>query len=466
MGSHVPERRRARNQDVPDKAAPGLQMILGACLFLAANVLLVGVGNVSQSDEAGVAEAAEMSVADHLREARAYLANRDFLSARTMFEEVLKHGGAPVPARSIAQLGMAETYLVNKQYDAAKSEYAKVFRIDGAPRPHVQEAEQRINEIGRVVAGLPPRDPSASKTPLPEWPEPSVVLYVAPDGDDAGPGSSVQPFGTLEGARDALRRIRSEGGVAQGGAAVIVRGGHYRVVQTFTLEEEDSGTPSGPIRYCAAEGETPVFRGGIRLEGFAPVTEPSVAVRLPEEARDRVVQLDLARYGLTDLKPLRLGAFASGGGFRTYPVMELFFDGEAMPMSRWPNEGFARVADVAVKDGHTIHYRKGSKAGRLIYDGDRPERWKQEANVWLYGYWFFDWADSYERVVSIDTQRRELVLDEPYSRYGYRADAPFYALNLLCEIDMPGEWHLDSRTGILYFIRRLTLRRRSLSCLS
>ena len=291
----------------------------------------------------------------------------------------------------------------------------------------------------------------AGRAQLPESPEPAVVLYVAPDGSDAAPGTQEQPFATLERARDALRQLKQEGTLAQGGATVLVRGGHYRVTQPFTLTAEDSGTASAPVRYRAAKGETPVFSGGIRLSGFEPVTDAAILARLPEEGRGKVVQVDLAKYGVSGLKPLRLGGCNSGLGFKTHPVMELFFDGKAMPMSRWPNEGFVRVADVAVKDGHKIHGREGSKTGRIVYEGDRPARWKDEEAPLLYGYWFFDWADSYERVVSIDTEKCEIVFEEPYAGYGYRPGAPYYAVNLLCEIDMPGEWYLDRSSGLLYF---------------
>ncbi len=291
----------------------------------------------------------------------------------------------------------------------------------------------------------------AERARLPEWPLPAVVLYVAPDGSDAAPGTAEQPFATLERARDALRELKQEGRFAQGGATVVIRGGHYQVSQTFALTAEDSGEASAPIRYWAADGETPVFSGGIRVEGFAPVTGEAILARLPEEARGKVMQAGLAQFGIGELKPLRLGGFNSGLGFKTHPVMELFFDGKPMPLSRWPNEEFVRVADVVVKDGHTAHGREGSKTGRLLYEGDRPARWKDEHAVLLYGYWFWDWADSYERVASIDTEKREFVLEEPYCGYGYRAGAPYYAINVLSEIDMPGEWYLDRPNRILYF---------------
>jgi hypothetical protein len=324
-------------------------------------------------------------------------------------------------------------------------------------QPYLKKGAVFLLLLGFVLPAGVPAEPGADQPPLaepaqlPEWPEPAVVLYVAPDGSDDATGSREQPLATLEAARDALRALKGEGKLSPGGAVVYVRGGRYQVKQTFTLSAEDSGEASAPIRYSAAEGEPPVFTGGVRLDGFAPVSDEAILARLPEEARDKVVQVALEKYGITGLKPLQLGGFAGGLGFRTHPVMELFFDGKAMPMSRWPNEGFVDVADVVVKDGHAMHGREGSKTGHITYEGDRPARWVEESGLMLYGYWFFDWADSYERVQSIDLEKREIVLEAPYSGYGYRAGAPYYAVNLLAEIDMPGEWYLDRSSGVLYF---------------
>ncbi|MGI6458527.1 MAG: right-handed parallel beta-helix repeat-containing protein [Candidatus Hydrogenedentales bacterium] len=299
-----------------------------------------------------------------------------------------------------------------------------------------------------AVSEMPP---VAERTKLPAWPEPAVLLHVAPEGSNEASGTAEAPFATLEQARDTLRALKKEGRLPQGGAVVAIHGGSYRVSQTFVLSAEDSGEASAPIRYEAVDGETPVFRGGIRIDSFEPVTDEAVLSRWPEEVRGKVLQTRLAHYGIAEQKPLRLGGFNSGLGFETHPTVELFFNGEPMTLARWPNEGFVQVAGVAVEDGHSIHGLKGSKVGRLFYEGERPARWKDEPEVTLYGYWFFGWADSYERVASIDTERHEFVLEEPYCGYGYRAGAPYYALNLLSEIDMPGEWYLDRAAGILYF---------------
>jgi hypothetical protein len=292
----------------------------------------------------------------------------------------------------------------------------------------------------------------------------AAKFYVAVNGNDAWSGRRAVPnraktdgpFATLEKARDVVRQLKAGGRTPSGGITVWVRGGSYKVTQTFKLDAADSGSENSPIAYRAFKGEKPVFSGGIRVTGFQPVSDPAILARLPEESRGKVVQADLKAMGITDIPPLELGGFASGRGFRTHPVMELFFNGHALPLARWPNQGFAHVAKTG-GEPTAPGGKLDAPTGRIYYDGDRPERWKDDKDVLLYGYWYWDWADSYERVASINPEKHEIVLAPPYSKYGYPPGPygyppgqRYYALNLLSEIDMPGEWYIDRARGTLY----------------
>ncbi len=274
-----------------------------------------------------------------------------------------------------------------------------------------------------------------------------TTYYVATGGNDGWSGTldtpkadgTDGPFATLERARDEVRKLKKTPGLPEGGVTVEVRGGIYQRQRPFELAAEDSGVEGSPVVYRARAGEEVRLVGGKVVKGFAPVTDPTMLNRLDEAARGKVVQADLKALGISDFGP------PNGGG------IELFFKDRPMMPARWPNEGFAPIADIVEKDGHKIHGIPGSKVGKFVYEGDRPKRWVGEKDPWLHGYWFWDWSDQRQRIEAIDTEKRIISLAPPYHGYGYRKGQWYYAFNMLCELDSPGEWYLDRSTGVLYF---------------
>jgi hypothetical protein len=269
-----------------------------------------------------------------------------------------------------------------------------------------------------------------------------LVLFVASNGNDNWSGRIAEPdaakndgpFATLERARDEIRKIKQTGGVT-----VELRGGVYHRKQPFELDESDSGAQDAPIVYCSRKGEEVRLNGGREVTGFQPVTDPAVLERLSPEARGNVLQADLKAMGITDYGE------AKGGG------IEVFFQGKPMTLSRWPNEGFVRITDLVGGDPVDVRGTKGDKIGKFMYEGGRPKRWIGEKDVWVHGYWFWDWSDQRHKVESIDTEKRIISVVPPYHGYGYRKGQWFYAFNVLAELDVPGEWYLDRENGILYF---------------
>ncbi len=285
---------------------------------------------------------------------------------------------------------------------------------------------------------------------LAAFPGPAAELYVSTAGTDLNPGTQSKPFATLERARDEVRRLR-EADRLKGGASIWVRGGDYVRTNALELTAADSGTADAPITWRAATGENARLLGARKLAGFQPVTDPEVLARLPAASRGHVTQVDLGALGLTDF-----GKLSSRGFSRplTPSHCELFFGGRPMTLARWPNEGdWEKIAGIpesgATKDEH------GGRLGKLeegfLYDGDRPRQWRDTSDVWVHGYWSWDWANSHEHVASIDFEHRLIKTAAPYGLYGFRKGQRFYFLNLLEELDQPGEWFLDRKTGVLYF---------------
>ncbi len=275
--------------------------------------------------------------------------------------------------------------------------------------------------------------------------------FVATNGSDANPGTMSQPFASLEAARDAVRRDRAAGKIPAEGLAVVIAGGDYIRDRTLELGVEDSGAPGAAIAWRAADGGRVRLLGGRRLTGFKPVADAAVLERLDPSARGHVLQCDLAALGIREF-----GAMQSRGFGRATAAAhcELFHGGRPMTLARWPNEGtFEKIAGFPEGSGRIDEHggNLGELPGGFLYSGDRPNRWRDVSDVWVHGYWAWDWANSYERVASLDLDRHHVKTLAPHGLYGFRKGQRFYFLNLLEELDAPGEWYLDRRSGQLYF---------------
>ncbi len=264
--------------------------------------------------------------------------------------------------------------------------------------------------------------------------------WVSTTGSDADAGTREKPFATLERARDAVREA-IRGGLPKDGVTVWLRGGVYRMDKTLELDAQDSGTAGGPVVYRSAPGEEVRLVGGKQVpsDAFGPVTDPDVLERLDPAAHGKVLQVNLKAVGITDF-----GRLTRRGGIERHTLpaaLELFFNDRPMPLARWPNQGWTRIAAVA----------DGPKGERFSYEGDRPKRWRKTEDIWVHGYMNRNWCDTYENVATIDTSKREIVTREPHDYRGHKAGQRIRFLNLLEELHEPGEWYLDRMNGTLYF---------------
>ena len=263
-------------------------------------------------------------------------------------------------------------------------------------------------------------------------------LYVAPAGNDANPGTLDRPFATLSRARDAIRSIKAGGGLPSGGMNVWLRGGYYNHSSTLTLDARDAGTASAPIRYASHPGEQALVTGATRLDPswFQLVSSSSpLWNRMDSAARGNIYAVNLAAQGITNFGQLRQRGFS----MRALGPMELFVGGQPMTLARWPNQGepLARTASALSNT-------------QVVYTGSRPDRWTNARDAWVHGFWATAWADFHLPLGGVDPNSKTLNLGSAPSQYGMRDTRPYYAYNLIEELDQPGEYYLDRSSGMLY----------------
>ena len=254
-------------------------------------------------------------------------------------------------------------------------------------------------------------------------------------------------------ARSALAALKARGPLPTGGVILEITGGVYPLTSSLALTAADSGTATAPIIWRPAPGATVILSGGHALTAWQPVTDNAVAARLPLASRTQVRWADLRAAGITDFGQIEQ---------RGSPGLELFFNGHRMKLARYPNEGWILTADVPQtgeqrflegleREKRFAGVPVGRHYGRITYDGNRPATWAPTDDGYAQGYWVWDWSDSFQRIQSIDSARREITFAAPHHNYGYAPQQRFRYLNILEELDQPGEWYLDRRAGRVYF---------------
>lgn len=278
----------------------------------------------------------------------------------------------------------------------------------------------------------------------------AAEFHASLKGKDSNRGTRSSPFASLERARAAVRSLKQSSGLPVDGVTVWIHGGEYALPATFELGPDDSGESNRPVSYRAMEGEEVRLVGGRTLpaKAFQPVSAPDLLQRLDAAARSPVRCVDLRSLGITNY-----GTFPdqfSGAAL----VPELFFNDHRMMLARWPNEGWAEI-DKVIESGPAPWRKHASdKLGAFAYDGDRPARWLRAPAVWLQGYWCFDWSSETIRVLNIDTNEHRITLAKQH-HYGLGSGNSgkrrFFAVNLLEELDQPGEYFIDRDSGALFF---------------
>ena len=241
-------------------------------------------------------------------------------------------------------------------------------------------------------------------------------FYVAPTGSDRNEGTEAEPFSTLERAREAIRELKRNGKFSAHGVTVWLRKGDYVRTNAFELTAADSGTANAPISWRAFGDERVRLLGGRILAGFVAVSDAGVLSRLDEKARGHVLQLNLREQDIQNFGEMKSRGFSRGA----VSHCELFFGGRPVTLARWPNEGaWEKIAGFPETSGTSDDHggKIGDLKGGFFYGGDRPRQWKDTTDLWVHGYWAWDWANSYERVESLDPDRRLVRTAPPHGLY-------------------------------------------------
>jgi hypothetical protein len=397
--------------------------------------------------------------------AQSLLRSGETEQAAAAFRQLAEDDTAMLVHRARAMLALGDMRRDQRDYTGARREYEKMKTFFVAKHEAFRvEAIARLRDIETLADGEPFRNERQRRIDRIDSAIP--WFHVSPTGDDDNPGTAERPFQSLERARDAVRERRGTEPLPAGGVAVVLHGGVYpRTSQSFTLGAEDSGTAEAPVVYRAAPGERPILRAGRSLTGFVPLVDTAASRRIPEAARKQVLQIDLRAAGISDfgtLRPRGRDYFGKLVGPDEPAHLELFFNGVPMSLARWPNDTpkmSERFANVELGDRETV--RDGPRVlvkntDTFFYSNPRQDAWAAEPDPWLFGYWQYAFFSSYRRIAEVDPDENRIRIDwnlAPGSNQkpNLVRGSGYQGINLLCELDSPGEWYLDRESGVLYF---------------
>lgn len=286
-----------------------------------------------------------------------------------------------------------------------------------------------------------------------------TTLWVSPTGSDQNLGTQASPVASLPRAAELVRKARAQ--KPADAVTVWVGEGTYVLNESLNLGAADSGSAAAPVVWRGVKRDAVRILGArpIAPAQLSPVKDPAILARLAPEAKGQLLEYDLTANAVRNAETFP--------DYQRDPadLCALFYDGQRLPLSRWPNGSYGYSTMKRVLSSGNMSARK-SDGGVFEYREDRPERWQgalAEGGVWIRGFWRVPWVAETLRVKAIDPKQRTLTLAVSTgngigSKYSKLVDGTrigdgkenWFALNLIEEIDQPGEWAVDFKRRKLY----------------
>ncbi|MBE9600436.1 right-handed parallel beta-helix repeat-containing protein [Pedobacter sp. MC2016-24] len=304
-----------------------------------------------------------------------------------------------------------------------------------------------VNSLKKGMIGLALLSASA----VCSYAQQSIKIYVSPKGKAQGTGTLQSPVSDIA---KALKTANAASKKSNRPIEIILRGGVYPITNTLEIVQDKTWSSRVPLTIKAYNKEQPVIHGGriVSSNLIQPVSDPSYLSRFLPEIRNKIRQVDLRKAGIKSIGKLRMTGFTRP--FAPAPL-EIFTNDEPGKIARWPNKGSVPIYSVLDTGSIPRWGDSTNRGGTFTYkDINRPNRWKEPAKVWIAGFFMWGYADDAVPLKSIDTLKKTITTLRPHA-YGFGSGKPWrawYAYNLPEEIDLPGEYYVDTETKMLYFL--------------
>ncbi|ESO95404.1 hypothetical protein LOTGIDRAFT_232078 [Lottia gigantea] len=287
----------------------------------------------------------------------------------------------------------------------------------------------------------------------------TVHLYVSPTGSDSNSGlDTSHPLKTIHKARDKLE----DASIKDNEVYIELMQGYHDLSSTLTFTHQHPY----PVTIRSYQHQEVHVTGGKRIASnqfkYLDTKQDSAAMSLIS-ARGllKVRRVNLKDVGITDFGRLEKFGFYSR---RTAPL-EVFINGKPLRLAEWPDNNFINIKSIP----------NGRNGTTFTYNATRDAFWSREKDPWVYGFWYWSWADHSAQVKKVDSKAHEITLTAP-THYGLRtgnlrSDGRHYingyshqggyfrVFNMLSELDQPLKYNLLSElvqsVSIIYMLSEL-----------
>jgi hypothetical protein len=242
--------------------------------------------------------------------------------------------------------------------------------------------------------------------------------------------------GEFQAALAAARRHRAE----QPGDAILIQLPRTMQLRApLRLTAADSGTAEAPlVLRGAADGGTTIS-GGVPLDS-APMDQAEDDSAIPEAVRSKVRVANLG-----SLQQVIGPGIVATSSFDRAQVKRLvvFFGNQRLQQARWPAQGYVRHADIVEGAG-----AEAGRPVRLRLPPDAPEGMARERNLWIGGYWRFNWWYEFH-AVSVGDNR---TVRFPAPSIGISPQEPrYFFANVASALSRPNTYYFDRQSGRIFF---------------
>ena len=256
-------------------------------------------------------------------------------------------------------------------------------------------------------------------------------------------------------AAQAKVRVLKESGRAKNGVVVEFEDGVYRFREPLVMDGRDSGGGNGaPVVWKAKNRGKVVFTGGAELSWRRPKKDDANLALVPEAVRGKVLVADAPCTGpVPGFTSFGCGSDTSKKAEQETPLS--FWQGDRrLVCARWPQDSWALIGKQL---GTNWVPKENDPREKVCFDGifevdakGHLENWAREPDLWAHGRWYFKWADSTKRILSVDPARGAITADMSCETWGARKGGDYYVINAFSEMDEPGEWAVDRKNRLVY----------------